>query len=77
MLTKTRGHRLRVHVKSFGCKFRIEKKAGQQPALRVGIEFLEFTEDGYLRHPRLRRFAEELTNSRVVNQPPRRFISSN
>jgi len=30
------------------------------PTLRVGVEFLEFTDDGYLRHPSFRRFADEL-----------------
>jgi bifunctional non-homologous end joining protein LigD len=31
-----------------------------EPAFRASIEFLDFTDDGYLRHPVFRRFADEL-----------------
>ena len=30
------------------------------PAFRVSVEFLDFTDDGYVRHPALQRFADEL-----------------
>jgi bifunctional non-homologous end joining protein LigD len=29
------------------------------PALRVGVEFLDFTDDGYLRQPAFRRFDDD------------------
>jgi bifunctional non-homologous end joining protein LigD len=31
-----------------------------EPAFRASVEFLDFTDDGYLRHPAFRRFADEL-----------------
>jgi bifunctional non-homologous end joining protein LigD len=33
-----------------------------EPAFRASVEFLDFTDDGYLRHPAFRRFANELTS---------------
>jgi bifunctional non-homologous end joining protein LigD len=34
-----------------------------EPALRVGVEFLDFTDDGYLRRPAFRRLDNELTTA--------------
>jgi hypothetical protein len=31
-----------------------------EPAFRASVEFLDFTDDGYVRHPALQRFADEL-----------------
>jgi len=31
-----------------------------EPSVRVDVEFLDFTDDGYLRSPAFRRFADEL-----------------
>ncbi len=31
-----------------------------EPAFRASLEFLDFTDDGYLRHPAFQRFADEL-----------------
>ena len=31
-----------------------------EPRLRIGVEFLDLTEDGYLRHPNFRRFSDAL-----------------
>jgi bifunctional non-homologous end joining protein LigD len=31
-----------------------------EPTFRASVEFLDFTDDGYLRHPAFRRFADEL-----------------
>jgi hypothetical protein len=33
-----------------------------EPAIRVGVEFQDMTDDGYLRHAAFRRFADELTS---------------
>ena len=33
-----------------------------EPAFRASVEFLDFTDDGYLWHPAFRRFANELTS---------------
>jgi len=34
------------------------QRDGCEPAPRVGVKFLDFTDDGYLRRPALRRFDE-------------------
>ena len=31
-----------------------------EPRLRIGVEFLDLTEDGYLRHPNFRGFSDAL-----------------
>ena len=31
-----------------------------EPTIRIGVEFLDFTDDGYLRHPAFRRFDDEI-----------------
>jgi hypothetical protein len=31
-----------------------------EPALRIGVEFQDMTDDGYLRHATFRRFSDEL-----------------
>jgi hypothetical protein len=33
-----------------------------EPAFRAGIEFLGFTEDGFLRRPAFRRFSDEVVS---------------
>ena len=33
-----------------------------EPALRVGVEFQDMTDDGYLKHAAFRRFADDLTS---------------
>jgi hypothetical protein len=34
-----------------------------EPTLRIGVEFLDLTDDGYLRHPNFRRFSPSLSQS--------------